>query len=309
MTPAQRYFATFSPEDQASIIASWGGQDRKEQWFANAVAAGAVNADGSPIGSITPQALRAKAKAEGWSEDFARPEFTDAVLQGWIDKYWDAKAGKFRSARGAEGLWEKPTECPDGQSPSGPDEDSPCKPTADLLAAQGPQASATDADTTEGSEISYTGNPLVDMLIWQFNTRKSMDFYKSGDPNIFGLSGGRTVPSQDGAGDVTGRLLKGGGLWWAPTKDAKDVFGSATQQSAQPKKTSAASAPEASVTPPQPPPPAEETQPPVPPPYEPRRGEDEMSQLGYSSLSPLQQLLRGHRKNGSFATEYGNLFA
>lgn len=73
----------------------------------------------------TPTELRMYSAAQGWSEDFQR--FSDPVLQGWIDCCWNISAKKFNSRRaGVNGFWEKPTECPAGQVPSGPNETDPC---------------------------------------------------------------------------------------------------------------------------------------------------------------------------------------
>lgn len=61
-------------------------------------------------------------------EDMAR--FSDQTLAGWDQ--WLQKsgpnAGKYRSMRGAEGWYDKPTECPPGMMPSGPSETDPCIP-------------------------------------------------------------------------------------------------------------------------------------------------------------------------------------
>ena len=130
-SPAQTYFQSFDPATQEQIKASWAGNPNGlDDWFNAAAQAGAVGADGKRMGGggdqgggvntgsgqggMTPQKLRAKAKAEGWSEDFAR--YSDELLQGWITRSWDPAKGKFRSEHappGANGDWayvEKPTE-------------------------------------------------------------------------------------------------------------------------------------------------------------------------------------------------------
>lgn len=59
-------------------------------------------------------------------EDMER--FSDETLAGW-DQYAvkeGPNAGKYLSMRGAQGYFDKPTECPPGQVPSGPNETDPC---------------------------------------------------------------------------------------------------------------------------------------------------------------------------------------
>lgn len=70
-------------------------------------------------------------------EDMAR--FSDQTLAGWDP--WLVKegqyAGKYRSMRGSEGYYDKPTECPPGMMPSGPNEDDPCVPNGQAGAGGG----------------------------------------------------------------------------------------------------------------------------------------------------------------------------
>lgn len=130
---AQDYFNSFSPAEQQRIRNSWGGQDLLQEWFQNAVNAGAVagqRTQGVPTATdattgSTPQGymntgtspfadmIRARARAEGWSEDFAR--FSDAQIEAW-KQYWDPAAGRFRSENDPTGAatYDKPAECPPG---------------------------------------------------------------------------------------------------------------------------------------------------------------------------------------------------
>lgn len=94
--------------------------------------------DPSTSGANAPQAsgdqedpwiTEVRNMAKGKSEDFER--FDAGTLMRWkpfYDAEASARAGRpqFRSSRGAEGFYDKPTECPDGQGPQGPDESSPC---------------------------------------------------------------------------------------------------------------------------------------------------------------------------------------
>lgn len=116
---AQRYFNSFSPADQENIRQSWGGSDLMDEWYGNAVNAGAVpGAGGAPL---TIEGLQQTNKNS--SEDFLR--FQQPDIDRW-SPYYDPATGKFRSSRGAEGLYDKPTECPPGMVPSGPNETDPC---------------------------------------------------------------------------------------------------------------------------------------------------------------------------------------
>lgn len=80
---------------------------------------------------------------------------------------------------------------------------------------------------TFGSQLSYTGNPLTDMLLYQFNTGSQLS-----DPskmNTFALGEDRQEGGEGAAADAgkrTGQLLQGGGLWWqGPQEAGQDAFG------------------------------------------------------------------------------------
>jgi hypothetical protein len=142
---AQKYFNSLPASEQARAKASWGGKDMMDEWFNNAVQAGAVQATGEqrdpnagagsayaaqtghtqgqsqgvggssglkPGQTPNPGQLRQYAKENGWSEDFDR--FNDATLQQWINNNWDAKAMKFTSEKGVPGYVEKPVDVPEG---------------------------------------------------------------------------------------------------------------------------------------------------------------------------------------------------
>lgn len=80
-----------------------------------------------------------------------RPEDLDrfwhtpkGVESGETFKRWDPYlqregqyAGKYKSSRGAEGYFDKPTECPPGMMPSGPRETDPCVPNASAVGGGG----------------------------------------------------------------------------------------------------------------------------------------------------------------------------
>jgi hypothetical protein len=117
---AQAYFNQFSPAEQARITASWGGADLMDEWFQNAVAAGAVGQSGAPATAAQAQQY---AQNTGTAEDYQR--FQDPDFQRWAE-WFDPASGRYRSSRGAPGLYDKPTECPPGMVPSGPNETDPC---------------------------------------------------------------------------------------------------------------------------------------------------------------------------------------
>jgi hypothetical protein len=121
---AQRYFNAQSPADQAAIRASWNGADLTDEWYQNAVNAGAVSAPIQGTGAPTTAAeAQEYARGTGQPEDYLR--FRDPDFERWAP-YWDAASGRYRSSRGAEGIYDKPTECPPGMVPSGPNETDPC---------------------------------------------------------------------------------------------------------------------------------------------------------------------------------------
>jgi hypothetical protein len=204
---AQRYFNSFPAGQQAQIRASWGGADLMDEWFGNAVQSGAVGPDGmrptsegatgptSSTGNWTAAQLRDYAGQQGWSEDFQR--FNDATLQGWINDYWDPQAMKFRSMRGGEGYFEKPTECPPGMMPSGPNETDPCIGNSGEVAPKGSGGAGGRAGAGAAGGFS---SPLAEMLANQGS------FLSGYDPT-----------RGDNNPGVQGGVLKGGGLWWAPT--------------------------------------------------------------------------------------------
>lgn len=134
--PAEDYFNSLSPQEQARVRASWGGADLMGQWFQNAVNAGvpqAIQASGqsfqtpqgiayggvagavAPGATPTPAQLRQQASQGRWSEDFAR--FSDAQLAAWLNSgLYDPASGKFRSENDPNGpaIYDKPAECPAG---------------------------------------------------------------------------------------------------------------------------------------------------------------------------------------------------
>ena len=124
---AQQMFNSLSPQEQQAVQASIAGNPNGlDDWYQAAARAG------------DPRAIRAG--GSGQSEDFAR--FNEGTLTGWAQQYYDEAASRaagrpqFRSMRGAEGFYDKPTECPPGMGPGGPNESDPCVPYGGQQAAQ-----------------------------------------------------------------------------------------------------------------------------------------------------------------------------
>lgn len=128
---ARAYFNSLPLAYQQQVLASWGGADLMEEWYQNAVKAGAVpgqqsggyqaEGEGGAISDWknaapwqewmgkrkpTAQELRRWAKDTGRSEDYER--FSDAAVSGWIERNWDVARGTFVNKWGD--LVDKPDE-------------------------------------------------------------------------------------------------------------------------------------------------------------------------------------------------------
>lgn len=104
-------------------------------------------------------------------EDMAR--FSDQTLAGW-DPFLVKEgqyAGKYRSMRGAEGYYDKPTECPPGMMPSGPNEDDPCVPNGQAGGAGGGGGGGGGGGRGPGGG----GRSAWDNPIYQYLKGKAMD--------------------------------------------------------------------------------------------------------------------------------------
>lgn len=283
---AEAYFNRQSPEEREKIRASWGGADLKEEWYKNAVAAGAVPGEGgAPAQTQLEQNLTVGQRT---GDEIRDPAYSSAQWGAWEakergrqgqqgnayntpNKYNpDGKGGcppnlPFTSKPGPDGNVEcaaKPDDCPDGSGLHG----SSCKdndwlnenlggdrPSSAQMGASwvkngvnpfagagggsasgGPSSGGSGytpgpppPPTTFGSQLSYTGNPLTDMLLYQFNTGSQLS-----DPsrmNVFAMGEDRQEGGTGAAADRgkrTGQLLKGGGLWWQGEQEqGADAFG------------------------------------------------------------------------------------
>ncbi len=236
-----------------------GGPDQWVQdWYNNAVAAGSIQEsrpgdtqaeEGGTIHDYsgatssnewlgkrkpTVAELRKWANETGRSEDYKR--FPDAAVSGWIDRNWDVAAGSFKNDYGD--LVDKPDErgpnTPPGFNGTGD------RGGWDLPGQGGPgggggggrpggggvsQPTTPPPPATFGSQLGYTGNPLTDMLLYQFNTGTQMS-----DPskiNMFNMGENRQEGGTGADADSqkrTGQLLQGGGLWWANDQAAFGGF-------------------------------------------------------------------------------------
>lgn len=170
---------------------------------------------------MTPSELRAYAKSQNWSEDFAR--FDDPTLQGWIDNYWDNSAMKFKSGRqGVTGFWEKPTECPPGQVPWGGSETDKCVPMSEAMAAQGGGGGAAGPGETPGLNTGAEGfrmSDLINSMAWnRVRGISAAGGTKLGVPNLLEqfTKANKTFqrPIFDIGNGQQARMTKGGGLMW-----------------------------------------------------------------------------------------------
>jgi hypothetical protein len=166
-----------------SFSAWQGGQQPAQQAIA-------IPAQAQPMQGGIPSVDQIAQQAQGHSEDFRR--FLDvggdfnqqgqgrATLEGWNNQFYDAAASKaagrpqYRSMRGAQGFFDKPTECPPGQGPSGGNESDPCtsvgyggapqagtQQPANPWAPQQPQAMPMQAPDAGGVNTGITGRATV----------------------------------------------------------------------------------------------------------------------------------------------------
>lgn len=287
----------------------------------------------------TPQRIKDHFASLGYDTFAGTP---DAQIQTWIDHgLWDANRMVFlpeRSRAGGGSLTIdygrqpdfKPQDCPDGMVPVGADSSgrtSPCAPMTDFDPTTGSYmpgsgsgssggAAAAPVNVREGKsgELSLTGDPLTDMLITSFNTQRNA---LTGNENMFGWEGGRGPDDPSKAADVSGRVLQGGALWWAPTSQFGSVVGSThagdkstlPSATATPSPTPSASAPPTASQPAASSPQSASSTPspsangPIATPDAP------VPLMPFAGGSPMQDMLANNRRRGAFAqNQYPDLF-
>ena len=158
----------------------------------------------NPAAAANPsiQQLQQQSAAAGASEDFQRFQQADAERWG---PYYDAAASQaagrpqFRSSRGAPGTFDKPTECPGGQGPSGPNETDPCTTTGystpnpwEQGGGAGQGAAGGGAATPTDPNYFNPDDPLQ---------AKLLELMQSGGGNFAGIN--------------AGSFTKGGGAMWS----------------------------------------------------------------------------------------------
>jgi len=113
-----------------------------------------------------------------------RPEdmdrFSNETLAGWDQ--WLQKsgenAGKYRSMRGAEGYFDKPTECPPGMVPSGPNENDPCVLSSSMAGPGGQWGGGGGGAGGGGGRGGFGGGSAWDNPIFQYLRQSGLDAAK-----------------------------------------------------------------------------------------------------------------------------------
>lgn len=149
----------------------WGagsgtGNDQAVQEANTAYNAGQRGADPNKVAGYSDRGAWDKwyASQAGGKRPEDMQRFSTETLAGW-DQYLNKSgenAGKYRSMRGAEGYFDKPTECPPGQMPSGPSETDPCIPNSQ--AGGGAGGAGGSGGSGGGGGSSAWDNPIYQYL-------------------------------------------------------------------------------------------------------------------------------------------------
>jgi hypothetical protein len=212
---ALAYLNSFPPEEQQRIRDSWGGGDLADQWFQNAVDAGAVNPDGTRKGGEMTSDL--SGKGGGWNPQRIREHFQsmgydtfdqvdDNTMWTWINQgLWDPARQVFKPERQGVGDIDysrqpdfKPQDCPEGQTPLGSSATAKCVPNSDFDSTGAYNPSGAAAATATSTTPSDPLQQYLEQLM--LNRGGYLGDEKSG---------------------YVGKALSGGGIMWSPL-DQKD---------------------------------------------------------------------------------------
>lgn len=225
MSPAaQSFLNSMPPAEQQRIRASWGGQDLGDQWYQNAINAGAV-----PGTTPQQQAPSAAQQADPYAvpkteeekialaqrfHDYDNSDISVAQWKKWIDegkykgkKQWSSDKVD-ESGNPIQGPVDHPDACPPGQQAYGQNQCVKEGSKPGTVGYGGPGGGQAPKPAAGGmqDQIQYTGNPLEDQLIQMFNMRAGA--FGTGNPLL------ASATSRAGKADIKGKLLSGGGLWW-----------------------------------------------------------------------------------------------
>ena len=243
--------------------------------------------------------MRAAAKERGFSEDFGR--FDEATLNSW-EQYKSSSCpdgAPYKSI--VSGLCvEKPI---DGGGMAQREDGSWYTPDNSKgqpggAAGNIPGAAAPAEPVTHGTQLSYTGDPMQDMLIHQFNTKANLG---GQGMNVFGLGEDRAVGGEGQAADmqdVIGQTLSGGGLWWSGDESAFEGMKKKKSAAPAPKPPT----PQAIAAPPPPatPPPAQTTPQPAAQPNIPQYKQENLG-LGTGGMNDMmRKRYSGRNEGGGF---------
>ena len=123
--------------------------------------------------------------------------FSDPTLAGWMP-FYNPQTGKYRSMRGAEGWFEKPTDCPPGTGPSGPNESDPCTAVGYGGAQTAPAAPQASAGVSGGPAWSgASASPLTGLLGGQAQAPQASPTWQSRPAEVQSSLTGLLAPLQN----------------------------------------------------------------------------------------------------------------
>jgi hypothetical protein len=196
---ARKYYDSFPPDMQEKIRSSTGGN--LDQWFQNAVAAGAVQPSGARNpgeqtsdtsgtgGGWTPQRIRQHFQSKGFD---TFDGIDDNTLWTWINQgLWDPNRKVFKPERQSVDGKEidynnqpdfKPSDCPSGYTPTGSGPGAKCAPNTDFdpntgaytRGATGGAKAPAGAPGAAAPTSTEVEDPLQAALVAAFQDRAGM---------------------------------------------------------------------------------------------------------------------------------------